>query len=139
MAGVNDLFALLRPSIGTILRDWTRGSGTDVNPRARAIDSLSAALMDLAAAPASLVAAAERACERAAVAYGRELCLARLSEHLVFEECDLIRRAIWHYVQRLEPDDDRASQAIAHVDAAITLATVAALRGYHGGEEAPPT
>src|SRR5215208_6701030 len=81
-AGVNDLFALLRPTIGTILRDWTGGSGSvaNPNPRARAIDALSAAMMDLAAAPASLIAAAERACERVAVAYGRELCLCRLSE-----------------------------------------------------------
>jgi hypothetical protein len=135
---VDDLFAMLRPSIGTILRDWTGGSQSGTggrNPRASAIDALSSALLDLAAAPASLLSAAERACERVAVAYGRELGLGKLSDHLVFEECDLIRRAVWHYVQRLEPDDDRASQAIAHVDAAITLATVAALRGYHGVDE----
>jgi hypothetical protein len=140
-AEVNDLFTLLRPSIGAILRDWTAGSASgNIAPsaRARAIDAMSAALMDLAAAPASLVAAAERACERVAVAYGREICVGQLAEQLVFEECNLIRHAIWHYVQRLEPDDDRAAEAIAHVDAAITLATVAALRGYHGAKEGEP-
>ena len=133
---MDDLFATLRPSIGVILRSWTEASAAETTgsaSRGSAIDVLSSALLDLAAASTESIAEAERACEGVATAYGRELCVDRHAEQLLFEECDLIRRAVWHYVQRQEPDDDLAAEAIAHLDAAITLATVAALRGYHGG------
>ena len=135
---VRELLATLRPSIGTLLRDWagTTGSqGSTGAGRAKELDVLCSAVLDLAGCGDDAVAEAERACERAAMEHGRGLRAGSLSEQLVFEECDLIRRAIWHYVQRQAADDDRAAEAIGHVDAAITLATVSALRGFHQEEE----
>jgi hypothetical protein len=134
---VRELFATLRPSINTLLRDWAATPGEERaggDARARELDVLCSAVLDLAGAADDAVAEAERACERAALEHGRGLRAVSLDEQSIFEECDLIRRAVWHYVQRQVPNGDRAAEAIAHVDAAITLATVAALRGYHVAE-----
>lgn len=74
--------------------------------------------------------AAQREQVRAAGAHGAELRRQGLSDAIVFVEFDLLRRAIWHHLQRLEPDPSSAIALIARVDHAITLATTASMYGY---------
>lgn len=53
------------------------------------------------------------------------------TEAQVFQEYTLLRRAIWQFIQRRHGPDDRSFQAIGQIDSALTLATVASLRGFH--------
>ena len=57
-----------------------------------------------------------------------------VSEMLIFTELHLLRHAIWRYLMRTVGPTDRAVDAINRIDTAMTLATNAALWGYHREE-----
>lgn len=69
----------------------------------------------------------------AAARHGEQRREQGLDEAQILTEYHLLRRAIWHCVQRtITPG--RAFTAISRIDTAISLATMASLRGYHRRE-----
>lgn len=51
-------------------------------------------------------------------------------EQFVYTEYHLLRRSMWHFLgETVAPDD--AARSVSRIDVGITLATMAALRGYH--------
>jgi hypothetical protein len=70
----------------------------------------------------------------AAAVHGRQRFLDGCPHHLLFEEYDLLREAIWRYMRQKFGWSDRTTEAIMRVDAATTLATRGSLWGYHSVE-----
>lgn len=53
-------------------------------------------------------------------------------DDLLFREYHLLREAIWRGMQKRRRKDHAAFDAIARIDAGITVATRASLEGFHG-------
>jgi hypothetical protein len=69
----------------------------------------------------------------AAARHGEERREQGLDEAQILTEYHLLRRAIWQFVrQNISPG--KAFEAISRIDTAISLATMASLRGYHRRE-----
>jgi hypothetical protein len=69
----------------------------------------------------------------ASVAHGQDRRLHGFPDTLLLTEYYLLREALWRYIRRVAPYDE-AGPAILHIDSAITLASRAALYGYHARE-----
>jgi hypothetical protein len=69
----------------------------------------------------------------AAVAHGEGRRLHGFSDGLLFTEYYLLRQAMWRYIRENWPPEE-AGPAIMRIDTAITLASRAALYGYHAHE-----
>lgn len=69
----------------------------------------------------------------AAARHGHQRREQGLDEAQILTEYHLLRRAIWRCVQR-DVAPGRAFHAISRIDTAISLATMASLRGYHRRE-----
>lgn len=55
-----------------------------------------------------------------------------LSDSIIFREVYLVRESIWGYIQENYPDEgETAAEAIIRIDAALSLASKASLRGYY--------
>lgn len=67
----------------------------------------------------------------AAASHGEHRRSEGWQEAQLFQEYTLLRRAIWRFIQQRHGSDDQSFQAIGQIDAALTLATVASLRGFH--------
>lgn len=67
----------------------------------------------------------------AAAKHGQQRRNEGWSEALLFQEYALLRRAVWRFIQRRHGATDETFQAIGQIDVALTLATVAALRGFY--------
>ena len=87
-----------------------------------------------AIADTALAANFERsACERTlhlSALHGEHRQVEGFPEHFVYTEYHLLRRSMWHFLyETVEPD--AAALAVSRIDVAITLATMAGLRGFH--------
>lgn len=67
----------------------------------------------------------------AAVRHGQDRLKKGFSDSLVLAEHQVIRLALWRFIRRHHDGSPSALPAIGRVDAALTLVTLAALRGYH--------
>lgn len=104
-------------------------------PREHRIDGLPEVIAGIA--EASLCEPLDREVHRqkisAAVEHGRERRKQGLDDSLLFTEYHLLRQAMWRFIrERFSPR--RGIEAITRIDTAITLATIASLRGFHGAE-----
>ena len=68
----------------------------------------------------------------AAVHHGSQRRKQGVAEHVLFREYHLLREVIWRYLQKRDYPD--LLQAITRVDAAISLALMASLRGFYRNE-----
>ncbi len=68
-----------------------------------------------------------------AVAHGEDRRRHEFSDNVLFTEYYLLREAVWRYIRQLWPLEE-AGPAIMRIDSAITLASRAALYGYHARE-----
>jgi hypothetical protein len=73
------------------------------------------------------------ACERAlrlSALHGEHRQTEGFPEHSVYAEYHLLRRSMWHFLyETVAPE--AAAHGVSRIDVAITLATMAALRGFH--------
>ena len=67
----------------------------------------------------------------AAAQHGQDRLEQGFAEHLIHTEYHLLRRSLWRFIQREHGQSLQHYEAIARLDAATTLATSAALLGYH--------
>ena len=66
---------------------------------------------------------------REAAKHGQDRMEMGFAEHVLFLEYYLLRQSLWHFVE--QHHSGSATNVIMRLDAAITLATTASLRGYH--------
>lgn len=69
----------------------------------------------------------------ASVAHGQDRRLHDFPDRLLLTEYYLLREALWRYIRRIAPFEE-AGPAIMRIDSAITIASRAALYGYHARE-----
>lgn len=74
---------------------------------------------------------AQRAYLWAAATHGHDRFQQGFAEQLIFTEHHLLRRALRRYINHHHGDSLQCFEAIARIDAATTLSTVASFRGYH--------
>ena len=122
-----------------VVREWRRDaasfgwSGTedsiDEDHLAELIQALAASALARDSGPPD----AARALVRTAVLHGRERREDGFTEEMLFREYHLLRRGLWEELRKNDPDS--AGDTILRIDAEITLATGASLRGYHWEDE----
>lgn len=128
--------AELRDDLAPILQEWeavSREEPWHVNPERYGIDSLHEAVravLDVALGDGSDKLASERLV-RAAAAHGDQRRLQSTGDEALLREYHALRTSVWRYLSRVPMPPAEALTAIARVDIAITVATTAALRGYH--------
>jgi hypothetical protein len=128
--------AELRDDLALILEEWQRLSREEpwhIQPMRYGLDSLHEtirAVLDVALGDGGDKAASERLV-RAAAAHGDQRRVQGVGDDAVLREYHALRTAIWRYLLRAPMPESEALTAIARVDMVITVATTAALRGYH--------
>lgn len=128
----------LKAHLAEVLVEWHAITGEQPwlsMPAEVRIDHLPELIRELS--DAALRAPADRAARlralSTAVAHGEDRRLRGFSDNLLFTEYYLLREAVWRYIRQLWPLED-AGPAIMRIDSAITLASRAALYGYHSRE-----
>jgi hypothetical protein len=67
---------------------------------------------------------------RLSAVHGEHRQIEGFPEQFIYTEYHLLRRSMWHFLgETVAPDD--AARSVSRIDVAITLATMAALRGFH--------
>ena len=129
------LCARLRLGIPAIIADWqeiVREEAGRALPSDYSLEELAEVVLGIVEAslcrPANV--RVQQQFVRAAGAHGAGMRRQGLSDALVLIEYDLLRRAIWHRLARLEADPATALALITRVDQAITLSTAASMYGY---------
>ena len=74
---------------------------------------------------------------RAAAAHGDQRRVQGVGDDAVLREYHALRTAIWRYLLRAPMPESEALTAISRVDSVLTIATTAALRGYHRADMPP--
>ena len=134
--------AELRDDLAPILREWeavSRDEPWHVNPERYGIDSLHEvlrAVLDVALGGGSDKQASERLV-RAAAAHGDQRRVQGVGDEVLLREYHALRTALWRYLGHLPMPVGERVTAISRVDAVITVATTAALRGYHRSDMRP--
>ena len=128
----------LKAHLAEVLVEWHAITGEQPwlsMPAEVRIDHLPELIRELS--DAALRAPADRAARlralSTAVAHGEDRRLRGFSDNLLFTEYYLLREAVWRYIRQLWPLEE-AGPAIMRIDSAITLASRAALYGYHSRE-----
>lgn len=104
-----------------------------IQPEHYGLDSLHEsmrAVLDVALGDGGDKAASERLV-RAAAAHGDQRRTQAVGDDAVLREYHALRTALWRYLLRTPMPPSEALTAIGRVDVVITVATTAALRGYH--------
>ena len=119
-----------------VLGEWhklTRQEPWLALPEVASLNHLPEVIRGLAAA--ALVAPGDREAlaEKiwAAAQHGQDRLEQGFPEHLIHTEYHLLRRSLWRFIERNHGQSLQHYEAIARLDAATTLATAAALLGYH--------
>jgi hypothetical protein len=134
--------AELRDDLAPILAEWeavSRDEPWHVDPQRYGLDSLNEAVravLDVALGGGSDDEASERLI-RAAAAHGDQRRLQGTGDDALLREYHALRAALWRYLRRVPMPSAEALTAIARVDMVITVATTAALRGYHRSDMQP--
>lgn len=128
--------AELRDDLGPILREWellSREEPWHVRPELYGADTLHEtlrAVLDVALGDGGDKEASERLV-RAAAAHGDQRRIQGVGDDALLREYHALRTALWRYLLSVPMPSDEALTAISRVDVVITIATTAALRGYH--------
>lgn len=134
--------AELRDDLALILAEWdalSRDEPWHIHPRRYGLDSLHESIrgvLDVALGDGGDKEASERLV-RAAAAHGDQRRTQEVGDDAVLREYHALRTAIWRYLRQAPIPDSEAVTAISRVDVVITIATTAALRGYHRSDMAP--
>jgi hypothetical protein len=134
--------AELRDDLAPILAEWeaiSREEPWHVHPKRYGLDSLHEtvrAVLDVALGDGRDNEASERLV-RAAAAHGDQRRVQGTADDALLREYHALRAALWRYLRRVPMPASEALTAIARVDMVITVATTAALRGYHRSDMQP--
>ena len=104
-----------------------------MEPEHYGLDSLHEAMravLDVSLGDGGDKAASERLI-RSAAAHGDQRRVQAVGDDAVLREYHALRTALWRYLLQTPMPPSEALTAILRVDVAITVATPAALRGYH--------
>ena len=128
--------AELRDDLGPILKEWellSREEPWHVSPELYGADTLHEtlrAVLDVALGDGGDKEASERLI-RAAAAHGDQRRIQRVGDDALLREYHALRTGLWRYLLSVPMPSEEALTAISRVDVVITIATTAALRGYH--------
>ena len=128
--------AELRDDLPLVLQEWeavSREEPWHVRPEHYGLDSLHEtmrAVLDVSLGDGGDVAASERLV-RSAAAHGDQRRIQAVGDDAVLREYHALRAALWRYLAGVSMPPSERLTAILRVDVAITVATTAALRGYH--------
>ena len=134
--------AELRDDLAPILAEWEAVSSEEpwhVHPERYGIDSLNEVVrgvLDVALGDGGDKDASERLV-RAAAAHGDQRRVQAVGDECLLREYHALRAALWRYLGRVRMPSGEALTAISRVDMVITIATTAALRGYHRTDMQP--
>ena len=134
--------AELRDDLTPILSAWEAVSADEpwhVHPERYGLDSLHEAVravLDVALGDGGDEQASERLV-RAASAHGDQRRVQNAGDDAVLREYHALRAALWRYLRQLSIPANEALTAISRIDVVITVATTAALRGYHRSDTGP--
>jgi hypothetical protein len=134
--------AELRDDLAPILAEWeaiSREEPWHIHPERYGIDSLNEVVrgvLDVALGDGGDTEASERLV-RAAAAHGDQRRVQAVSDDCLLREYHALRTALWRYLLRVPMPTSEALTAISRVDIAMTVATTAALRGYHRSDMKP--
>ena len=132
----------LRDDLAQVLEDWealSREEPWHVRPEHYGLDSLHEAMravLDVSLGDGGDEAASERLV-RSAAAHGDQRRSQAVGDEAVLREYHALRAALWRYLARVSMPPDARLTAISRVDVAMTVATTAALRGYHRSDMPP--
>ena len=135
--------AELRDDLSLILAEWEQLSREEpwhIQPERYGLDSLHEAIravLDVALGDGGDKAATERLI-RAAAAHGDQRRVQGVGDDALLREYHALRAALWRYLLNAPMPAAEALTAISRVDVVITIATTAALRGFHRSDM-PPT
>ncbi len=126
----------IKANVPKILEEWRKLKQQEPwlsLPEEYHLDHLPEALVTLV--DAALIRPEDKEAHReqvwAAATHGQHRLEQGFPEHLLFTEHHLLRRALRRYVEHHHGDSLQSFEAIARLDAAATVSTVASLRGYH--------
>ncbi len=128
--------AELRDDLALVLAEWeavSREEPWHVHPERYGVDSLHEvvrAVLDVTLGGGGDKEASERLV-RAAAAHGDQRRVQGVGDEVLLREYHALRAALWRYLRRVPTPEGEALTAISRVDVVITVATTAALRGYH--------
>jgi hypothetical protein len=128
--------AELRDDLALVIAEWealSREEPWHIQPQRYGLDTLHETVrgvLDVALGGGGDKAASERLV-RAAAAHGDQRRLQGVGDDALLREYHALRTALWRYLLRTPMPSSEAITAISRVDMAITVATTAALRGYH--------
>ena len=128
--------AELRDDLTLVLAEWqavSREEPWHIEPERYGVDSLNEtmrAVLDVALGDGGDEPASERLV-RAAAAHGDQRRAQAVGDEALLREYHALRTALWRYLLRTPMPPNEAVTAIFRVDVVITVATTAALRGYH--------
>lgn len=134
--------AELRNDLALVLEEWeavSREEPWHVEPERYGLDTLHEtirAVLDVSLGDGGDKAASERLV-RAAAAHGDQRRAQAVGDEALLREYHALRTAIWRYLMRTPMPPSEAVTAISRVDLVITVATTAALRGYHRSDMSP--
>jgi hypothetical protein len=134
--------AELRDDLAPILAEWeavSREEPWHVHPERYGIDSLQEVVrgvLDVALGDGTDKEASERLV-RVAAAHGDQRRVQAVGDDCLLREYHALRTALWRYLRRVPMPASEALTAISRVDVVITVATTAALRGYHRSDMKP--
>lgn len=134
--------AELRDDLTLVLEEWealSREEPWHVQPQRYGVDSLHEtmrAVLDVALGDGGDKAASERLI-RSAAAHGDQRRAQAVGDDAVLREYHALRTALWRYLRRAPMPPAESLTAISRVDVVLTVATTAALRGYHRSDMAP--
>ena len=132
----------LRDDLTLILTEWVALSHEEpwhIHPERYGIDSLHETIrgvLDVALGDGGDKQASERLV-RAAAAHGDQRRVQEVGDDALLREYHALRTALWRYLNHAPMPAAEAVTAISRVDVVITIATTAALRGYHRSDMAP--
>jgi hypothetical protein len=135
--------AELRDDLHLILAEWdvlSREEPWHIHPLRYGLDSLHESIrgvLDVALGDGGDKEASERLV-RAAASHGDQRRVQEVGDEAVLREYHALRTAIWRYLLHAPMPATEAITAISRVDVVISIATTAALRGYHRSDM-PPT
>ena len=134
--------AELRDDLALVLDEWeamSREEPWHIEPQRYGLDSLREtmrAVLDVSLGDGGDKAASERLV-RSAAAHGDQRRTQAVGDDAVLREYHALRTALWRYLSQVRMPPYERLTAISRVDVAITVATTAALRGYHRSDMPP--
>jgi hypothetical protein len=124
----------VRNNVDEVIELWRREAGEETwthFPADLDVDHLPELIQRLADAIDSDDPESHGAQIWAAVRHGQDRLKRGFSDSLVLAEHQVIRIALWRFIRRNHGASPSAYPAIGRIDSALTLVTLAALRGYH--------